>query len=333
MLSTLGHYQLISRLGNGAMGEVYLGNDARLNRRVAIKVLSSEAAAGAEGERRVLREARMVATIDHPNVCTIYEVGTQGGQSYIVMQYVEGETLLERLRRGPIALPESLNLACQITSALEEAHRRGIVHRDIKPGNIMISTTGSVKVVDFGVAISLAPPTSATETAESMVLAGTTQYMSPEQLRGEPLDGRSDIFSLGVVLYEIASGRRPFDRLTAASTITAILTEEPPPLEGPLGPVVARALTKLPSARFPSAAAMRDALEALGGDWRPARPGGDETGPRRATSQVARDPEVERLCLRGRAHWNKRHPNAVRHAIACFQEVVERDPLSAHAYA
>ena len=333
MLSALGHYGIISRLGAGGMGEVYLGTDTRLNRRVAIKVLPPGTSAGDEAERRMLREARMVATIDHPNVCTIYEVATDGEQPYIVMQYIEGETLLERMRRGRIDLPETIRLAGQITSALSEAHARGIVHRDIKPGNIMISTTGVVKVLDFGVAISLASPTGTTQTVASLAMAGTIPYMSPEQLRGEPLDGRSDIFSLGVVLYEMVSSRRPFDRPTTASTIAAILTEDPAPLDSPLAPIVARALARQPSARFPSAAAMQAALEASGTD--PARPSraADHAGPRTTTVTTPVDSETEKLYLRGRAHWNKRHPDAMRQAIACFQEAIERDPLFARGYA
>ncbi|MGZ8811406.1 MAG: serine/threonine-protein kinase, partial [Thermoanaerobaculia bacterium] len=270
-ISTVGHYRILSPLGAGGMGEVYLATDTRLNRNVAIKVLPASSAADDEAQRRMLREARMVATIDHPNVCTIYDIGEDAQRPYIVMQYIQGETLSERMRRGRLDLAETIGIARQITLALAEAHSRGVVHRDIKPGNIMISSAGVVKVLDFGLAKSFAQESSATELMISTpgLIAGTTSYMSPEQLRAEALDGRSDIFSLGVVLYEIASGARPFDRPTVAATITAILTEDPPPLDTPLQPVIARALAKLLPRRFPSAAALHEALTALAEGRRP----------------------------------------------------------------
>ena len=428
------------------MGEVYLATDPLLNRNVAIKVLPASTNADDEAQRRMLREARMVATIDHPNVCTIYEIGADDDRPYIVMQYIQGETLSERMRRGRLELKETVDIARQITSALAEAHSRGIVHRDIKPGNIMITSAGIVKVLDFGLAKSFGEEAGETEmvSREGMV-AGTTAYMSPEQLHAEPLDGRSDIFSLGVVLYEIASGARPFDRPTVAATITAILTEDPPPLDGPLQPVIARALAKPLSRRFPTAAALHAALT-LVGEGRPRKQsprrrrlasprsiailpfvsrshdesfqyieeglrdriiarlshvpelrviryrgevteqlgvqaavsgtisvsesslalqlemkdaqnttvwrrsfekGGRDietlaaevathiagSEKRRPKKESDVDPAAEKLYLRGRFHWNKRHPEAMRQAIACFQEAVERDPMYANAYA
>ena len=332
MLKALGHYRIVSRLGAGGMGEVYLGTDTRLNRSVAIKVLPPDATADDEARSRLLREARVAATIDHPNVCAIYDVVTEGEQPYIVMQYVEGETLLERMRRARIELPETIGLACQITAALSQAHARGVLHRDIKPGNIVISSSGMVKVLDFGLAKYFAPSTDAETTISAVgLIAGTTAYMSPEQLRAESLDGRSDIFSLGVVLYEIATNQRPFDRASVAATIAAILTEDPPPFDGPLQPLVARALAKSRSQRFASAADMQDALTALAVE----AAGGSRTRavePRRITVRAV-DPETEKLYLRGRAQWNKRHPDAVRQAILSFQEAVERDPLFARAHA
>ena len=333
MPSALGHYRIVSILGTGGMGEVYLGIDTRLNRKVAIKMLPPEATANDEARRRMLREARAVATIDHPNVCAIYDLDTKAEQPYIVMQYVEGETLLDALRRRPFTLAETIDVARQITSALSEAHRRGIVHRDIKPGNIMLASSGLVKVLDFGLAKWFVTRTAATETAISTIglVTGTTPYMSPEQLRGEPLDGRSDLFSLGVVLYEIIASRRPFDRLSAAATIAAILTEDPMPLDSPLQPVVARALAKSLSLRFPSAADMQEALMAVSVEPLRRRPA--TAGERRRMTERAVDPEAEKLCLRGRAQWSKRHPEAVRQAIVSFQEAVERDPLYASAYA
>ena len=448
MLGSLGPYRILSPLGAGGMGEVYLATDTRLNRNVAIKVLPAITASDDEAQRRMLREARMVATIDHPNVCTIYDIGEDAERPYIVMQYIEGETLSERMRRGRLDLADTVGIARQVTLALAEAHSRGIVHRDIKPGNIMISSAGVVKVLDFGLAKSTARDTSVTElmvSREGMVV-GTTAYMSPEQLRAEALDGRSDIFSLGVVLYEIASGARPFDRPTVAATITAILTEDPPPLDTPLQPVIARALAKPLSRRYASAAALHEALTELGEGRRPtasrkpkasaiesiavlplvsesvdssfdyvaeglldrivarlshvphlkvvryrgripdqlgvqavisgrvsvaptsltlqldmkdARNGsplwqgtfersgrpieelavevaGQIAGsgkPRTKKKERAVDPAAEKLYLRGRFQWNKRHPDAIRQAISCFQEAIERDPMYANAYA
>jgi len=338
------------------MGQVCLATDTRLNRSVAIKVLPPDDR-DESAQQRMLREARTIATVDHPNVCTIYEIGEEGERPYIVMQYVQGETLAQRMRRGAMTLAETIEVASQITAALAEAHERGIVHRDIKPGNIMVSTSGIVKVLDFGLAKSFShDQNDETEVVISTpgLIVGTTPYMSPEQLRAEPLDGRSDIFSLGVVLYEIAAGRRPFDRPTAGATISAILSENPAPLPDcellPLEPLITRALQKRPDRRFASAAAMHEALVAAGKKRRraaPRKPAQDaptqvvqtvSSVPKTSTKKRAPkthvpDPEAERLYLRGRAQWNKRHPEAVRQAIALFHEAVEIDPLHASAYA
>jgi serine/threonine protein kinase len=355
-LEELGHYRILSPLGAGGMGEVHLALDTRLNRNVAIKVLPSSICADEEAQRRMLREARLVATIDHPNVCTIFEIGTDHERPYIVMQYIQGETLSQRMHRGALSLAETIDIARQITSGLAEAHARGIVHRDIKPGNIMISTSGIVKVLDFGLAKSfMREANEATEVIISTpgLVAGTGPYMSPEQLLAEPLDGRSDIFSLGVVLYELASGKRPFDRGTVAATMSAILVQAPPPLEkselSVLEPLIRRALEKQRDQRFPTAAAMHDALGAVGTTRRRARaatPSADAAQPKSTrrekspstkrqskSAKPAPDPAAEKLCLRGRSQWNKRHPEAIRQAIALFQEAVDVDPLHAGSYA
>jgi serine/threonine protein kinase len=325
------------------MGEVYLATDTRLSRNVAIKVLPASTTADAEAQQRMLREARLIATIDHPNVCTIYEIGEQAEQLYIVMQYVQGETLGQRMRRGSVSLAEAVDLGRQITAALGEAHKRGIVHRDIKPGNIMISSSGVVKVLDFGLAKSfMRAPDDATEVVISRpdVVSGTTPYMSPEQLLGEPLDGRSDIFSLGIVLYELATGRRPFDRRTAAATINAILMTDPEPLGQTdlvaLEPVILRALAKPVGRRFADASAMHEALTALaeGRSAPVSRVTYATTSPASgAIASAATDPAAMKLYLRARTQWNKRHPDALRQAIALFQEAVEIDPLHASSYA
>jgi len=248
------------------MGEVWLADDTRLGRRVAIKILPESVGRVPDAKKRMLREARIVAKLDHPNVCTIYEIGEHDGRPFIVMQYIEGETLYERLQRSHPHLHECIDIAAQVASALDDAHSNGVVHRDIKTLNIMLTPRGQVKVLDFGLA-----KIETTEMSTDMMMSkpgaitGTAPYMSPEQLRGLPIDGRSDIFSLGVVLYEMATGQRPFDRENAVSTITAILFEEPPPIEdeeyAPLGPIVRRALAKEPSRRYPTAAVMLGALQ------------------------------------------------------------------------
>jgi tetratricopeptide (TPR) repeat protein len=340
---SLGHYQIVAPLGAGGMGEVYLATDTRLSRNVAIKILPATTNMDAEAQQRMLREARLIATIDHPNVCTIYEIGHENEQPYIVMQYVQGETLAQRMRRGRLSLAEAADLGRQVAAALSEAHKHGIVHRDIKPGNIMISSAGVVKVLDFGLAKSfLRAPDDATELVISRadVVSGTTTYMSPEQLLGEPLDGRSDLFSLGVVLFEMATGRRPFDRRTAAATINAILMTDPDPLETSdlvaLEPIILRALAKPVARRFPDASAMHEALTAIAeGRSAPARRvTATATIPRKRRKKApASDPAAEKLYLRGRTQWNKRHPDAIREAIGLFHEAVEIDPLHANSYA
>ena len=234
--NTLSHYRIIELLGAGGMGEVYLADDARLDRKVAIKVLRTEVG-DEQAKERLIREARAVAKLDHANICSIYEIGEDNDRSFIVMQYIEGETLASRIQRKPIELIESLDIIVQVSEALAEAHSRGIIHLDIKPQNIMITAKGQAKVMDFGLAKvireqALADSQTQTELllTDPGVLHGTVPYMSPEQLRGEAADARSDIFSFGAMLYEMITGRQPFTAESAAATISAILTSEPPPL-------------------------------------------------------------------------------------------------------
>src|SRR2546426_1436644 len=235
--SRLGHYEIKSRLGAGGMGEVYLAEDMRLGRRVAIKILPAETISDEHARKRLVREARAAATLDHPHICSVYEVGEANGRSFIAMQYIEGETLDLKLKQKPLELKDSLAIASQVADALAEAHTHGIIHRDVKPSNIIITARGQAKVMDFGLAkvmqesgrIDTEAETQTMLTAPDVIL-GTIPYMSPEQVKAEKLDARTDIFSFGVVLYEMLCGRHPFASEGAAATAAAILTREPSPV-------------------------------------------------------------------------------------------------------
>jgi eukaryotic-like serine/threonine-protein kinase len=234
---TISHYRILNKLGAGGMGEVYLAEDTKLDRKVAMKVIRAIAGADEIAKKRLIREAQAAARLDHPNICAIHEVGEADGESFIVMQYVEGETLADRIIRKPLDLRESLDVAVQVADALSEAHSQGIIHRDIKPQNIMLTLRGQVKVMDFGLAkviqresvIDSAVDTQSTLT-DPGVLVGTVPYLSPEQVRGETADGRSDIFSFGTMLYKMVTGIHPFAADSDGATISAILTRQPPPL-------------------------------------------------------------------------------------------------------
>ncbi|MGH9334284.1 MAG: protein kinase domain-containing protein [Vicinamibacteria bacterium] len=283
MLSeTIGHYRLTDQLGVGAMGEVYLAEDLRLHRSVALKMLRVEKAEDEAAAARLVREARVASSLTHPNIAVIYEIGEvvrEGRrQGFIAMEYVPGRTLAEIAGERRLDVDEILRLMLQVGGALVEAHERGIVHRDVKPGNVMVSDRGLVKVLDFGLAM-YAPPDGeedATWSGEHRLLEapgavmGTLAYMSPEQARGGEVDGRSDIFSLGVLLYELLEGRRPFTGRNAVELIEAILHDPPPPFvrdEGPLakelGRVVVRMLEKERERRYPDMAAVCSDLSAL----------------------------------------------------------------------
>ena len=249
----LGPYEILAPVGAGGMGEVYRARDSRLDRIVAVKVIRYGSADDPSLRERLLREARAAATLAHPHVCTLHDVGRQGDVDYLVMEYVHGETLASRLDRGPLPLDDALALAIQLADALDAAHRQGLVHRDFKPGNIMLTGAGA-KLLDFGLAksreaLTFAPgnsstgPTATRLTAQGTIL-GTLNYMAPEQLQGQHSDGRADIFSFGAVLYEALTGRRAFDGSSPASIIVAILEKQPPPL-GNSGSLVPPALDHL----------------------------------------------------------------------------------------
>lgn len=233
------HYRIVSRIGAGGMGEVFLAEDSRLLRKVALKILPPEFTDNEQHLRRFEQEAQTASALNHPNIVTIFEVGAVNGLNFIATEFIEGQTLRQKMRQSLLTLNEALEIAQQVTSALVAAHHAGIVHRDIKPENIMVRPDGLTKVLDFGLAKPAAPDTDSVDNeAQTMArgltkpgtILGTLHYMSPEQVRGLPLDARSDIFSLGVVIYEMLSGKGPFDRGTKGDVIAAILTENPPAL-------------------------------------------------------------------------------------------------------
>ena len=211
----LSHYRIVEKLGAGGMGEVYKAHDERLDRDVAVKVLPSGTLADENARKRFRKEALALSKLNHPNIATVFDFDTQEGVDFIVMELVEGASLAETLKTGALAEKEISELGAQIADALEEAHERGIIHRDLKPGNIAVTPKGRVKVLDFGLARMLRPVVSDEATTEALTeglaVVGTLPYMSPEELRGERGDHRSDLYSLGVVLYEMATGRRPFE--------------------------------------------------------------------------------------------------------------------------
>jgi predicted esterase len=262
----LGPYEVVSFLGAGGMGEVYKGRDTRLGRTVAIKVLPADAETNANLRRRFEREARAISHLSHPHICALYDVGQHDRSSFLVMEYLEGETLAERLRRGPLSLPEALGYARQIAGALAEAHEHDVVHRDLKPANVVLTKKGA-KLLDFGIAKLLgdamseeSPTVTATSLTGEASIVGTPQYMAPEQLEGRAADARTDVFAFGVVLYEMVTGRKAFESPSDAGLIAAILTGEPRRLRdvrsdvpGQIERIVARCLQKEPSKRYPSA--------------------------------------------------------------------------------
>ncbi len=254
----LGPYRILQLIGAGGMGEVYQAHDTRLERSVALKLLPREWSRNPEAKERFLREARTASGLDHPNILNVHELGeTEDGQLYLVTAYYPGETLQQKLDRGPLSFGQVRKVAVEVARGLERAHEAGIVHRDIKPSNVMMTDRGEVKILDFGIA-RIADDVALTK---SGTLPGTPAYMSPEQVAGEVLDARSDLWSLGVVLHEMITGRRPFVGEHALVVMRSIVDHEPAPLERPgedvpedLRRVVARALAKDPAARFESAA-------------------------------------------------------------------------------
>ena len=262
----LGSYEIVAPLGGGGMGEVYRATQTSLGRQVAIKILITAFAADAERLRRFEHEAQAASGLNHPNIISIYDVGRDGVASYIAMEFVDGKTLRTLLEAGPIGIKKSLQIVEQISDGLARAHAAGIVHRDLKPENLMVTREGIVKILDFGLAKFAALPGSSSNTMTAAALGtqpgtviDTVGYMSPEQARGLEVDFRSDIFSLGSVLYEMVTGKRPFKGDSSAQTLAAIIEEDPEPVsEGnpktpvPLRWIIERCLAKDPDERYAS---------------------------------------------------------------------------------
>jgi tRNA A-37 threonylcarbamoyl transferase component Bud32 len=274
----LGPYEIVALVGAGGMGEVYRARDTRLNRIVAIKVLPSYATDRNSMRERFEREAKAISSLNHPHICTLYDVGHQDGIDYLVMEYVEGETLSARLEKGPLPLDQVLKYGIEIADALDKAHRKGITHRDLKPGNIMLTKSGA-KLLDFGLAkltldgspsevpLSQLPTVKDAITAHGVIL-GTLQYMAPEQVEGKQIDARTDIFAFGAVVYEMATGKKAFEGKTQASLIAKILETDPPALTAiqPMTPpsfdrLVKKCLAKDPERRWQSASDICDELK------------------------------------------------------------------------
>ncbi|HVS31585.1 MAG TPA: protein kinase [Thermoanaerobaculia bacterium] len=339
----LGPYEVVSTIGAGGMGEVYQGRDTRLDRSVAIKVLPGDFSRNAALKLRFEREAKAISALNHPNICTLHDVGSDNGVDYLVMEYIEGESLAQRLLRGPLPLEQVLRYGVQIAGALDAAHRQGIVHRDLKPGNVMLTRSGA-KLLDFGLAkesgfrsnLASGAPDMQTEqkalTAEG-TMVGTFQYMAPEQLEGANADARTDIFALGTLLYEMTTGVRAFDGKTRTSIIAAIVSGTPAPISSmqPMTPpalehVIRRCLAKEPDDRWQSAADIASELQWI-----------SETGSQVLPAAVRRRltlgrylwPAVALIAgfAAGMALWLWRGGDAARSPISHFQIAAPTGPI------
>jgi eukaryotic-like serine/threonine-protein kinase len=279
---TIRHYRVVGKLGVGGMGVVYDAQDERLPRRVALKFLPDEMADDPDATRRFRREAHIIALLNHPQICTIYEVDDHEGRPFIVMERLDGMNLKAFMAKRTLETPEIVDISLQIARALEAAHEKGVIHRDIKPGNIFISETGRVKVLDFGLARKVPTGDSGPFGLEGSTMPGrpmgTASYMAPERILQMPLDPRCDLFSLGVVMYEMATGRLPFTAASPAETVTNILEKEPTPVatlspnrSGQIDRIVKKLLSKELNDRYASAATLCADLDALRA--RPTRPG------------------------------------------------------------
>jgi serine/threonine protein kinase len=269
--TTLSHYRIVGKLGIGGMGVVYDAEDTRLPRRVALKFLPPELATDPEAARRLQREADTIALLNHPNICTIFEIDEHEGSRFIAMERIDGANLKLHMARTTLSEPDVIDIARQVAAALQAAHEKGVVHRDIKPGNIMIGAGGAVKVLDFGLARRFRMPETGEVTLYGSTMPGrplgTANYMAPERILQGPLDPRCDLFSLGVVMYEMATGRLPFAGVSPSETVTNVLEKQPvaltklsPERSRHLEKIVMRLLTKDPDGRYQTGRELQDAL-------------------------------------------------------------------------
>jgi eukaryotic-like serine/threonine-protein kinase len=332
MPDTIAHYRVVSKLGEGGMGVVYAAADERLHRQVALKMVR-ETSRDPQSRERLWREARAAASVSHPNVCQLYEVGEANGELFIAMELLDGEPLSARLSRGPIPLGDSVDLTLAMLSALEAIHARGLVHRDLKPSNIFLTAHG-VKLLDFGLARGVEEASDQTGTGITMAgtVMGTPHYMSPEQLTGDPLDARSDLFAIGAILFELLVGERPFPGKTTAQVFHAVMYDPVPSVGGSpalaaIDRVIDRATTKKPADRYSDAAAMAQDLRAalrLGDS-------GETPAPRRMTRLIVLpfrmlrpDPEIDFLSFS--------LADAISSSLGSLESVVVRSSLAAARY-
>src|SRR5580765_5317516 len=278
---TISHYRILEKLGAGGMGVVYKAHDLRLERPVALKFLPDDLAHNPQALERFRREALATSALNHANICTVHDIGEQDGRPFLAMEFVDGETLRQHIGGKPLAIEEILNLGIQIADALDAAHSQGIIHRDIKPGNIFVTKRGQAKVLDFGLAKLIARGAAARDATEVSqvseepvsivgIISGTPSYMSPEQIRGDDLDTRADVFSLGLLLYEMATGKKAFGGSTGGVIIEAILSRSPEPVQSlnpelslELEAIINKAIEKDKEKRYQSAAEVRADLQVL----------------------------------------------------------------------
>ena len=270
-MDTVGPYRILRRLGAGGMGEVFLADDPKFGRQVALKRPSARAGDSPAADERVRQEARAVGALSHPNIAAIFDVFDVDGRPHIVMEYVEGETLAQVTARGPVELSRAVDISLQLVDALVEAHAHGVVHRDLKPGNIILTAADRVKVLDFGLAKMIhvpGSPTSARGPATTGLAMGSPGYMSPEQIVGTRVDQRTDIYTAGIVMFQLVTGRAPFDQSDALGRALSALEHSAPPRADAMNPavpsifadVIARAMAREPEKRFQRAEDLRDAL-------------------------------------------------------------------------